>query len=338
MALLSLWITTISVLSFLTARLVRRYASRRNLLDIPNARSSHVAPTPRGGGFAIVLAFYAGIAAAAFAGAVSWNVCMVLAAGVAVAGAGFADDHYRLSVRLRLLVHFAAALWVVLWLGGWPDLDLGFAVLHWGIIGGVVSVFGLIWLTNLFNFMDGTDGIAAAEAVFVASAIATLASNGGPVAVAALALSAATLGFLIFNWPPASLFMGDVGSGFLGFVLGALALAAITSQLLSPLVCLILVAGFATDATITLACRLWRGDNIWLAHRSHAYQHAARRLGSHTPVLVASIALNFLWLLPCAGLALWFPSLAALVAIIAYLPVIVLALHFDAGKAEAGIV
>tara|TARA_R110000868_G_scaffold47354_6_gene155478 strand:+ start:17722 stop:18738 length:1017 start_codon:yes stop_codon:yes gene_type:complete len=337
-ALLSLWVTAITVLSFVAARLVRRYALRQNLLDIPGARSSHVAPTPRGGGFAIVVAFYAGIAAAAFAGAVSWDICMVLAAGLVVAGAGFADDHHRLSVRLRLLVHFAAALWVALWLGGWPDIDLGFAVLHWGIMGSVVSVFGLVWLTNLFNFMDGTDGVAAAEAVFVAATIATLVSGGGSVALAALALAAGALGFLILNWPPASLFMGDVGSGFLGFVLGALALAAITTQTLSPLVCLILVAGFATDATITLTRRLWRGDNIWLAHRSHAYQHAAQRFGSHKPVLVASIALNFLWLLPCAVLALWFPSLAALVTVIAYLPVIALVLHFDAGKAEASIV
>lgn len=335
MALLYLWVIAVAVLSFFASCLLRRYALRRNLLDIPNARSSHEVPTPRGGGLAIVVAVCAGLCGAAFTGAVSWAICIMLAASLVVAGAGFADDHRRLPVRSRLIIHLAAALWVVLWLGGWPDVDLGFAVFHWGLAGGVVAVFGLVWFTNLFNFMDGTDGIAAAEAIFVAGAMAALASGDGSLALVALALAAGALGFLLLNWPPASLFMGDVGSGFLGFVLGTLALAGITTQIVPPLVCLILVATFVTDATITLIRRYRRGDKVWLAHRSHAYQHAARRLGSHKPVLVASIALNFFWLLPCAVLALRFPALALPVTVVAYAPIIALAFYFDAGNVEA---
>ena len=320
-----------AVFAFAGAHLVRRYALKRQLIDIPNQRSSHDEPTPRGGGLAIVAAFYVGAFVAFLFGYIQTNLVVALSAGLVVAGAGYADDHKNLSPRARLAYHFVAALLAIGWLNEWSVLDLGFAELHWGIAGSVIAMFGLVWLTNLFNFMDGTDGIAASETIFGALAMTALTSG----TLAPLLLAAAASGCLVLNWPSARLFMGDVGSGFLGFIVGVFALNAITGEADSPWPLLILVGLFVTDATYTLLRRAIRGEKVWLAHRSHAYQQAARLYGSHRSVLLGTIALNVCWLLPCAYAANIFPQWALLITFVAYVPLVALAWYFDAGAAEA---
>jgi Fuc2NAc and GlcNAc transferase len=213
----------------LLTRLVRVMAIGRGVVDVPNARSSHAAPTPRGGGLAVVLVLSAGALLLTSLGAVSTSLMWALAGGLAVAGVGFADDRRSVSPALRLTVHFAAAFWALYWLGGLPPLRFGDRVLASGWLGYVLGTLGMVWAVNLFNFMDGLDGIAGSEAIFISLAGACLSLFMGcalGVALTALLLGAACGGFLLWNWPPARIFLGDVGSGYLGYAIVVLANAA----------------------------------------------------------------------------------------------------------------
>ncbi|KJU78808.1 MAG: glycosyl transferase [Pseudomonas sp.] len=332
-----LWLLGVLLLSWLLTGAVRRYALARSLLDVPNARSSHAVPTPRGGGLAIVLAFLGALPILVLEDVLSWPTMWALLGGGAwVAALGFLDDHGHIAARWRLLGHFFAAGWVLLWLGGLPPLRVGEATLELGWAGHGLALVGLVWLLNLYNFMDGIDGIAAVEAVCACFGGALLyVLMGYPIqAWTPLALALAVLGFLYWNFPPARIFMGDAGSGFLGLALGALALQAawVASELLWAW--LILLGVFVVDATWTLMHRLLRRERVYEAHRSHAYQFASRRFGRHLPVTLATGVLNMLWLLPlatCAALG-YLNGMVAL--IVAYSPLAWLAWRFDAGAAE----
>lgn len=326
------------VVSALMTGLVRRYALARSILDVPNARSSHTAPTPRGGGVAIVLATLAALPVLAAAGSLPWAALWALGgAGGFVALAGFLDDHGHIAARWRLLAHFAAAAWALAWLGGAPPLLVFGVSFDLGWLGVLLAAVYLVWLLNLYNFMDGIDGIASVEAIAVGVGGALLyALTGHPgLAMAPLALAAAAGGFLLWNFPPARIFMGDAGSGFLGIVLGVLSLQAAwqAPQLLWSWV--ILLGVFVVDATLTLLRRLLRGEKVYEAHRSHAYQHASRRYGRHLPVTLAVAAIDLFWLLP---IALWVGAggLDGLLGVtIAYLPLLALAVQFRAGVPES---
>ncbi|MWV18085.1 glycosyl transferase [Pseudomonas sp. L-22-4S-12] len=312
---------------------LRRYALLRNVLDIPNSRSSHTQPTPRGGGLAIVLAFSLALPWASWMGALSMvHLWALVGAGWLVALAGFVDDHLSLGALWRLLAHFVAAIWALVFLGGAPDLlVLGVAV-DLGWIGFALAVLYLVWLLNLYNFMDGIDGLAGIEALTVGLGAALLYAWLGlwDALLLPVALALAAGGFLVWNFPPARIFMGDAGSGYLGLIIGMLSLQA---ALIDPgllWVWLILLGVFIVDATLTLGRRLARGERIYEAHRSHAYQHAARHYGRHLPVTLAVAAINIFWLLPIAcWVAQGGEGLAGV--FLAYLPLIWLALYFRAG-------
>jgi Fuc2NAc and GlcNAc transferase len=286
---------------------VRRYALARGVLDIPNERSSHERPTPRGGGAAIVAVVLFGTAAGAAAGLVPVPVAAALIpGGLVIAAIGWIDDHVGLSRWPRAAVHTAAAVWAVLALGGLDSVRLGTVELDTGFAGTILAVVGVVWAINLYNFMDGIDGLAAGEAMSVGAFGALLALVAGAPGigfVAALVAAAAT-GFLTWNWAPARIFMGDVGSGFLGFAFGTLAVA---SETLAgpPLLCwLLLLAVFVFDATVTLARRFLRGEPWYKEHRSHAYQRAHQASWSAARVTAAALAMNVgLAALAAAGLA-----------------------------------
>jgi len=211
-------------------------------------------------------------------------------------------------------------------------------VVDLGWFGHLLAAIYLVWLLNLYNFMDGIDGIASVEAICVCIGGALLYAWLGDIQgalVTVLSLAAAVLGFLIWNFPPARIFMGDAGSGFLGITLGVLSLqaAAVSPELLWAW--LILLGVFIVDATYTLLRRLLRGDRVYEAHRSHAYQYASRHYGRHLPVTLAVTAINLLWLLP---IALWvsFGGVDGTIGLlIAYLPLVFLAVRFNAGALEA---
>ncbi len=327
----------VAALSALLTGLVRRYAMARGVLDVPNARSSHTMPTPRGGGIAIVAAALAGFFGLAVVGGWAPAALWALAgAGGLVALVGFLDDHGHVAPGWRLAAHFAAAAWVLGWLGALPSMTIAGATFEPGWPGLLVAALCLVWLLNLYNFMDGIDGIAGVEAVAVGVGGALLHAAAGEhaLATAPLVLAGAAAGFLLWNFPPAKIFMGDSGSGFLGIAVGVLWLhsAGQAPQLLWSWA--ILLGVFVVDASATLLRRLLRGERILEAHRSHAYQRASRRLGGHRPVTLAVAAIDIGWLLP---IALWvgaggIDGAAGLA--IAYLPLVALAIALGAGKPD----
>lgn len=316
-----------------------RIAVDHGLVDHPNARSSHHRPTPRGGGVAIAAASSIAVLILYSLGYAGSQLTMAIVfGGLMVAWIGFNDDRRGVSVRWRLAVHAIAAIWAVYVLGGLPPLQLGSHRVDFGWAGDVLATIGIVWALNLFNFMDGIDGIAASEAVFVMTSGALLVAIRVPmssISIVALTVACASAGFLLWNWPPAKIFMGDVGSGYLGYVMGVLTLASTRDNEVMPFVWLILAGVFFADATLTLVRRLIRGDRIFEAHRSHAYQWLARRWKSHRRVTLVTWGINLLWLLPMAWMCNRFPERAIIVALAALLPLIFLALIAGAGRAES---
>jgi len=215
------------VVSVVLTGIMRELAPALGLIDVPNERSSHRAPTPRGGGVSIVVAATAALVVLAFLGALRIELFFALTGGgVAVAAVGLLDDRRRLPAGARLAVHVVAALCALILLGGLPPLRIAQQVIAFGWFGYVLGTLGIVWVVNLFNFMDGIDGLAASEAVFVACAgalLAILTRISTDVAAAGFAVAAACCGFSCWNWPPAKIFMGDVGSLSLGGTLGTIA-------------------------------------------------------------------------------------------------------------------
>jgi Fuc2NAc and GlcNAc transferase len=319
-------------LSWLSVYFIKAYALK-NLLDIPNQRSSHQMPTPRGGGLGIVVAFTAASLMLFLGGSLDLAGFQALTAALLVAGIGFWDDHRHIPARWRFLVHMAAAVIALGLVQGFPLLVMGDWRIELGVFGYALGMAYLVWLLNLFNFMDGIDGIAASEAVFISGALTGfLGFIDNELALIALSLCFASLGFLLWNWPRAKIFMGDVGSGFLGFVLGLLTLMAGHQEPVYVYVGLILFAVFITDATVTLVRRYISGQKWYEAHCSHAYQHAARRYG-HLKVILAVWAINLFWLLPVASVVFRYPAYALPGLIMAYLPLIYVTVKFEAGNA-----
>ena len=323
--------------SWVLTRFLRRYALEKSLMDIPNERSSHSVPTPRGGGVAIVVAFLAVLPVLELFGLLSQQFAIGLTgAGLLVAVLGFADDHGHIAARWRLAGHFTAAAWALFWIDGLAPLELMGTSINLGLAGTLLASVYLVWMLNLYNFMDGTDGLASAEAVCTCVGACVVYGVSGNISLiwVPLALTAAVGGFLCWNFPPARIFMGDAGSGFLGLALGVISLQAAWSspELLWSWV--ILLGVFIVDATWTLVRRLLNGEKVYEAHRNHAYQYAARRHGSHKTVVVAVVGINLCWLAPLAimvGLGLMSGVIAV---VIAYAPLMLIAYRYRAGLRE----
>ena len=320
--------------SWLLTGAMRRYALASQLIDRPNARSSHTVPTPRGGGIAIVVTFLLGVSALALAGQVELRLAVAtVAGGGVVAILGFLDDRSSLPAGKRFLGHLAAGIWLLAWLGGVPRIPIfGFQV-NLGYFGPVLSLLFSTWMINLFNFMDGIDGIAGVEAITVSLCGAGLwyATGSGNGWVAAVLFAACVAGFLIWNFPPARIFMGDAGSGFLGLVVATLALWCGHATPVLFWSWFILIGCFMVDATTTLVRRVRRGGRFSEPHRSHAYQYASRLHGSHRPVTLAVLAVNMIWLLPLAALVAFGLLDGVLGVAIAYAPLVWLAFRYRAG-------
>ncbi len=318
------------VASWLAAGWVLRLSANGRLMDIPNARSAHQTPTPRGGGIGVVLGFgLASLVLWRFGWIATGPLAAVVGGGMAVAGIGLVDDFGHVAIRWRLLVQVGAVcLGLALLL---PPAAAAFPA------GWLLAAVGWVWLINLYNFMDGIDGLAAVEAVtvMVAAAVILISTQAFGLAVWAGTLAAACAGFLFWNWPPARIFMGDVGSGYLGYVLGVLALAGGESGAISPWSWAILPAVFVSDATLTLLRRMWRRERWWRPHSAHAYQHLARRYG-HRVVTLAVAAVNLFWLLPWAWLAASDSARGGLWLALAYGPLVVVAFRAGAGLPPAG--
>ena len=283
-----------AILSWLLASRVRLYALDR-LLDIPNERSSHKSPTPRGGGLAIAVTVLGGIILAAMWRWISWDLAIALSGGgTMIAAVGWIDDHRSLPALTRFAVQFLSAGWAMYWLGGLRSLSVGFTELQLGIVGTILGIVGIVWAINLYNFVDGIDGLAAGEAIStgVIGGLLLLKTGSPGLAMVAFLIAAANAGFLPLNWAPAKLFMGDVGSGLLGYLFAVLAVASENVGAVPLLLWVLLLGAFVFDATVTLCRRIAHGERWYHAHHSHAYQRMVQAGSSHATVSSMILAIN----------------------------------------------
>ena len=341
----------------------RKFAIAKKRLDVPNERSMHTLPVPRGGGIAIVLVFsLATLSLAAMRGDMWLLAAALVFPGALVAAIGWMDDRSHVSAGLRLLIHIAACAIAV---GLVVDAAWPVARFFWPFEPGspyrpltvaeyasaAAAAIACAYLLNLYNFMDGLDGLAVSEGAFagLAGGILILTkearfwwNSSGPTsgvppyhpqaaAVCAILLGVCCLGFLTWNWPPAKIFMGDVGSGFLGFAFATLIFASawIDFGLLWPW--LILLAAFISDATYTLIVRVFTRQRFFEAHRLHTFQKLGLKWGSHLKVTSAFWVVNIVWLLPLAYFATQNRQLGPLLTAVAYAPLLAVASITGAG-------
>jgi Fuc2NAc and GlcNAc transferase len=296
-------------------------ARRWQILDLPNERSSHHQPTPHGGGLPLYLALLAGVWVA---GASGWHAepdyLLILGTALALVSIGMLDDLRGISLRLRFVLYAICCLVTVLLLQ-----PFGPPVTWMPLLAALLAVLALLWLLNLYNFMDGIDGLASMQCILACAGASLLAwQRGADLAYLqfCLLLLAAQMGFLVWNWPPARLFMGDAGSIPSGYLLGGLAILGAARGYL-PVACwLILLACFIVDASVTLLRRIVSGEPFTRPHRTHAYQRLSRHFGGHLPVVFILLALNAVWLFPLAWVAALFPKYSFLLVILAYLPLL----------------
>ena len=342
--MLIVFILLISFLSTcLITYLIRQYALNKNLLDIPNERSSHEIPTPRGGGLSVVIVFLITLL-----GLQQFNIILLadnaliglVVSSILVASIGFWDDLHSIPARWRFIVHIIASLIILICILKLPPLNFFGVILDLSIFSYIFYTLVLAWLLNLYNFMDGIDGLASSEAISVSLSTALLLLIQGDTqwSLILTLLSFCVAGFLIWNWPHAKIFMGDACSGFLGFILGSLALMTTLDGMINLWSWFILLAVFITDSSITLGSRMREGEKWYQAHRTHAYQcHALQlikkfeqtglekslaRIYAHKKINYSLILINTFWLLPWAMMASFYPSWGFIAIIFAYSPLI----------------
>lgn len=288
--------------SYFGVAAIRRLAERRRFLDIPNERSSHTRPTPRGGGLAIVAVTMAGSWALwpfMRSEVTAWQWMAFTLGALLVAGVSWIDDLRSLSTRVRLVTHLTGAILVCLAFGVWKEIVIpGLGCFSLGLWGWPLTLLWIVGLTNAYNFMDGIDGIAGGQAVVAGVGWLILGIIGGNpfLSVIGVLLTASCLGFLGHNWPPAKIFMGDVGSAFLGYVFAVLPVVVAQSNPRFMLIGALLVWPFIFDTVFTFLRRLINRENVLAAHRSHIYQRLVISGLSHQTVTLLYVALAVLGL------------------------------------------
>lgn len=274
-------------LSYFLTCIIRKYSNKSKLLDIPNERSSHSVPVPRGGGIGIVVPWYIGISALYFLEQIPTNLYLALLCGVMIAVVSFVDDLVTVRPSVRLLVQGICVVSALLILGFDTPLEFNFFKISNNGVLFLLAVFGMLWFINLFNFLDGIDGYASLEAIAVSLAIIIITGD-----YISLVLIACVIGFLIWNWPKAKIFMGDIGSTQLGFILSVLAIYYHGIGDLHIFQWIILTSLFWFDATVTLLRRFRNGEKLSVAHRKHAYQRIVISGFSHQKTILYSLLVN----------------------------------------------
>lgn len=332
-----LWFFVFSIIliSWLFTELYRRFALKYAIVDKPNDRSSHTLATPRGGGLAIIGAYYLGLAAIYIKDVVTYPIFVsLLFGGSAIAFVGWLDDQKNIPAKQRFAVHIIAAIFAMIMITEVPPLPILSNTVTLEYSGYLFCVLAIAWSTNLFNFMDGIDGIAAVELITVSLGAATIlyfVGNDFFASISLVLLAFSTVGFLILNFPPAKIFMGDAGSGFLGFTLGVYAIGTSSEGTISPWSWMILYGVFMVDATVTLIRRVRNGEKWYQAHRAHVYQIMSRRWKSHKKVTLSVLLINITFLFPMAVLASLYPYYGVILVLICYMPLIAISLKLGAG-------
>ena len=345
----SVMLIGVSVATLVGALLIIRLAPTLGLVQKPTNRCSHIQPTPRGGGLSFVVISLLATTVCLWNEVSSGSLLTVmLCGGALIAAIGFCDDLYQLSIKKRLgaqILIIAASVYTLL---PAPAIELWGIQLQSDVICWGITALALVWWLNLFNFMDGIDGLAGMEATCILTTAGGLmyyqqGAASSLVLFPMLILTASLAGFILVNWAPAKIFMGDVGSTFLGYTLGMLAATTVYSGALNLWVWLILPGVFWVDATFTLLRRMLRGDRWYQAHQSHAYQRVSRylvepegknltRKAAHRRVTLIALALNVCWLLPLATIALYWPAWGLPLVMLAWAPLVALAAYYGAGK------
>jgi len=293
---------------------LRVWLLARGLVDHPGARRSHELPTPRGGGLAVALAML--VALILFGGLVA-ETFVVVAVVIATSALGWLDDTRGLAVRWRLLAQIVIGLLLIIWLGPVTAVSIGPFSLDWPLFWTFMALVAFVWLMNLHNFMDGSDGLLAMQGSWTGLAMGVLLHihGVGLSGLVGFVMAGACLGFMFWNKPPARIFMGDSGSILLGGVIGLLALSGAANGDVSIWVSLIICSVFVVDATATLVQRALKGREWYTPHREHAYQRLISRGWGHDQALVMYGLINLVIVLPVLLLAVRFPGFETLFAL-----------------------
>lgn len=327
---------TAAAISLGVATYIEMRANDLRLLQLANPRSSHVKPTPTGGGLGIVIGgSFATLVFATPTNGLLW----VLAISLVYAVSGILDDVFELSAKLRLFLQLGVVAGLILLAKPFELVSSGALPMGQWMLWIIFLLVG-VWWCNLFNFMDGIDGIAASQAAFMLLGGSIISVRGAGVAIeqdldwVMIAVGAASVSFLRLNWPPASIFMGNTGSSYLAIMLLGLALVTVTEETLAWETWAILGSLFIVDATVTLLRRMMRGETVFHAHRRHAYQVLARIAGSHQTVTLGFILTNLLYVFPLAWMSGLYPDIQWMFLVICYLPLAVVAFLSGSGAPE----
>lgn len=275
------------VFSFSLTYFIKEYAIKKSLVATVNERSSHTIPTPHGGGIALALTWFIGLIYLYFIGEIQSNLFYALLFGVVISVVSFFDDIYELSAKLRLIAQSLVAIGGLYFLGGFESLTFGIFDIQNSIFTNIFAFFMIIWFINLYNFLDGINGYAGSEALFLSLAAFVLFGGSH-----FLVLSVAVLGFLFWNFNKAKIFMGDVGSTLLGYNIAIFTIYYANQESTNFWIWIILFALFWFDATLTLIRRKKNNERLSQAHKKHAYQRLNQSGWSHFKVTNYSIGVN----------------------------------------------
>ncbi|KLD97771.1 MraY family glycosyltransferase [Aliarcobacter butzleri] len=277
------------LISFLLTYFIKNYMIKKSLVASVNERSSHTVPTPHGGGIAIAITWFIGLFYIYFIGQIENNLFYALLFGAVISIVSFFDDIYELSPKLRLIIQAIVAIGGLYFLGGFETLTFGIFDIQNSIFTNIFAFFMIIWFINLYNFLDGINGYAGSEAVFLSLAGFILFGGNH-----FLVLAVAVLGFLYWNWNKAKIFMGDVGSTLLGYNVAIFTIYYANQQSSNFWIWIILFSVYWFDATLTLIRRKLNKERLSQAHKKHAYQRLTQAGWSHYKVTNYSIWLNIL--------------------------------------------
>lgn len=277
------------LLSFGLTYLIKEHAIKNSLLAEVNERSSHSAPVPHGGGIAIALTWFLGLTYLFFSHQINQYLYYALMAGIIISVISYIDDRVELSAKFRLGAQALVAVMGLYFLGGFEKIDLFFFTVDNQIITNLFAFIMIIWFINLYNFLDGIDGYAGSEAIFLC--ISGYILFGGD---HFLVLVSATMGFLVWNWHKAKIFMGDVGSTLLGYNVAIFTLYYANEVSTNFWIWIVLFGLFWFDATLTLFRRYRNKEKLSLAHKKHAYQRLTQSGWSHSKVVIYAIFVNLI--------------------------------------------
>lgn len=275
------------IFSFVLTYLIKVYSTKKSLVDVPNDRSSHVEVTPHGGGIAIAISWFVGISYLYYFDDIESSLYFALLVGCIVSVVSYLDDIYHLSVKVRLLVQILASMLGLYFLGGLEQINLLFLSIENQILTNLFAFLMIVWFINLYNFLDGIDGYAGSEAVFLGVAGFILFGD-----IHFIVFIVSVLGFLVWNWHKAKIFMGDVGSTLLGYNVAIFTIYYANQEPSNLWIWITLFGLFWLDATLTLYKRYKNGERLSRAHKKHAYQRLIQSGWSHSRVVIFSALVN----------------------------------------------